>query len=541
MDPITSSQDVPKPRHRWVRWLFITTTCVLAGLIALVLALPWVVELPAMQRLLASLATRVMAPGAVRFDHLSVYWNRPTEITRLVLRDAQGDDIVVSPHARFSWTLRQILLSRPAVATLTLDEAAVDIERSANGNVDLLETLKPILKDEPDLTLLVRVVDGKLRFRNEGLDEPFLADKANIELDLNAFPEPIAWRMNLERAAEQPATGSVRIEGHMSRDKEANGLPADLGLAIAGNHWPWAFSNPRIKARGIFDGSLGVINKSGELALDGDARLRDLHATGQALSGDELNLETITAAWKAKRKDGTWAAEHIDLTAAVGTVKASGSIPPGNDQATHVEANIDLAALARQIPHTLRLRDDLRLEKGALELRAEVRGDGGKAGQNIVATARLTDLAARQGDKNLTFRDPATFTARLHRQPDSLRLDQLDVQTPFLTASGRGDLDRGINVTASVDLAAATQRLRDWLDLGRIELAGQGKIDAKYQRVATGFELGANAEFQDLGASGLPAIDSFQRDKVMAKVAAKGVSGRFRDAHRPERPFRHRQ
>ena len=41
----------------------------LACLLALVLALPWVVELPPVQRLLANLASRVMAPGAVRFDH----------------------------------------------------------------------------------------------------------------------------------------------------------------------------------------------------------------------------------------------------------------------------------------------------------------------------------------------------------------------------------------------------------------------------------------------------------------------------------------
>ena len=70
----------------------------------------------------------------------------------------------------------------------------------------------------------------------------------------------------------------------------------------------------------------------------------------------------------------------------------------------------------------------------------------------------------------------------MHRQPGSLRLEQLDVQTPFLTATGKGDLDRGINMTATIDLAAATQRLRDWIELGRVELTGQGKIDAKYQR-----------------------------------------------------------
>ena len=341
----------------WLRWLILAAVGGLAGLAALVLALPWVVELPPMQRLLASLATKVMAPGAVRFDHLRVFWNRSTEIDGLVLRDAQGDDLVVSPHARFSWSLRrilEILVKRPAVGTLTLDHAAVDIERSASGNVDLLETLKPILKDEPDLTLLVRVVDGKLRFRNEGLEEPFLADKADIELDLNAYPQPIAWRMNLECAGANPEPGSVRIDGHMSRDKQADGLPGDLALAIAGDHWPWTFSNARIKARGTFHGTLDVRNKDSELSLAGDAQVLGLNATGPALSGDELRMDTITAVWKAGRKDGNWTAERLDLTAPVGTIKASGSFPPVSDRSTHVEAKFDLAALARQIPRTLR-------------------------------------------------------------------------------------------------------------------------------------------------------------------------------------------
>jgi len=522
MDPMTSSQDVPKPRRRWVRWFFIAALGGMAGLLALLLALPWIIEVPAIQRLLANLATRVMAPGAVRFAHLSVFWNRPTEIDGLVLRDARGDDIVVSPQAHFSWTLRQILLSRPASATLTLDHAAVDIERSADGKVDLLETLKPILKDEPDLTLLVRVVDGKLRFRNEGLEEPFLADKANIELDLNAYPQRIAWRLKLDRAGENAEPGRVQILGSMSREKETGGLPEDLQVAINGNHWPWAYSSASLKARGAFSGTIDARHQRGELRLGGDAQVLDLRATGSALSSDELHLDTITAVWKAGRKAGSWTAERLDVTAPVGTIKASGSFPPAPDRGVHVEGNLDLAALARQIPRTMRLRDDLRLEKGSIELRADVTGDAGKAGQIILATARLSDLTARHGTQNLSFRDPATFTARLHRQTDSLSLEQLDVQTPFLTATGRGDLDRGINVSATIDLSAATQRLHDWVDLGRIELAGQGKIDARYQRIATGFEIGAKAEFKGLGARGLPAVETLHRDKVVATLAVKG-------------------
>ena len=501
MDPMTTSRDDRQPRGRWLRWLFAGAIGGLAVLFVLLLSLPWIIEVPAMQRLLASLATRIMAPGAVRFEHLRVFWNRPTELDGLVLRDAQGEDIVVSPEAHFSWNLRQILLARPASATLTLDQATVDIERSANGKVDLLETLKPILNDEPDLTLLVRVVDGKLRFRNEGLEEPFLADKADIELDLNAHPRPIAWRMKLERAGANQEAGRVQIDGHMSREKETTGLPEDLELAINGNKWPWIYSTAQIDARGTFTGTIGVRHESGELTLSGDAQVLGLDATGSALSGDHVNLDTITAFWKAGRKDGSWTAERLELTAPVGTIKASGSFPPINDRGAYLEGKLDLAALARQVPRTLRLRDDLRVERGSVELHAEISGEAVKAGQTILATARVSDLSARHGTQNLSFRDPATFTARLHRQPARMSLERLDVQTPFLTATGRGDLDEGITVSASIDLAAASKRLRDWIDLGRVELAGQGKIDAKYRRLAGAFEIGANAEFHGLGAS----------------------------------------
>ena len=232
-------------------------------LLALVLVLPWIVEALWVQRMLVAGASRVLAPSSVRFDHLRVSWTRPTEIDGLVLRDAQGDDIVVSPRAHLSWNLREILLNRPDPLTLTLDGANVDIERSDEGKVDLLETLKPILSDEPDRTLLIRVVDGTLRFRNEGLVEPFVADKANIDLDLNAFPQPIAWRMALERSGVSGAPGSVQIAGSMSRKKGDSGLPENLELSIKGDRWPWVYSSPTVTARGAFGGTIEVQEKSG--------------------------------------------------------------------------------------------------------------------------------------------------------------------------------------------------------------------------------------------------------------------------------------
>ena len=421
-----------------MRRLSITAVIGLISLLSLVLVLPWIVEFGWVQRRLMAVGSRILAPGTVRFDHLRVSWTRPTEIDGLILIDAQGDDIVVSPRAHLSWNLREILVNRTDPVTLTLERANVDIERSSKGKVDLLETLKPILQDEPDRTLQIRVVDGKLRFRNEGLDEPFLADKANIDLDLNAFPRPIAWRMALERSAEGGPPGSVQITGSMSRKKQEGGMPEDLELSIKGDRWPWVYTGPKVTAHGFFAGSIEAREKSGELFVASDAKLLDLHAGGKALAGDEVDLEAVGLNGKLERRDGAWTADRLDVTSAIGTIRASGSYPPAGDRGGHLEGNVDLAALARQIPKTLHLREDLRVDKGTISLRVDATGDPGAAGQTIHATADLSGLTATHGKQTLVFRDPATLVARLNRRPESLALEQLDVQTPFMKATGQG-------------------------------------------------------------------------------------------------------
>lgn len=472
-------------------------------------------------------ADRLMAPGSVRFDRLRVSWSRPTEIEGLVLRDAQGDDIVAAPKAHFAWNLWEILVSRPATGVLTLDRANVSIERFADGRIDLLETLRPIISDRPKRTLLIRVVDGTLQFRVEGLSEPIVADAANIELDLNAYPGPVAWRMKLARTIGRDQPGHVQVDGSMSRQKAENGLPLELALAIKGDRWPWAYARPGIDARGIFDGTIDARQAAGKWSLAGDVQLHDVVGSGSALAGDTPRLETVVAVWKADKTDEGWVVERLDVTSPLGALKASGSMPPAGGRGAHVEGKLDLAALARQIPRTLRLHEDIRVEQGSVQLQADVTGDAAAAakGQTIRATARLSGLEAKRGDQTLAFRDPATLAARLHRRTNDLALEELEIETPFLTATGKGDLDRGITVSATIDLGKATDRLREWVDFGPVRLAGQGKVDARYQRIATRFEANARAELRGLSASGLPAIESFHRDLLDCSMDANGSIG----------------
>ena len=65
-------------------------------------------------------------------------------------------------RAVFEWNLWQILFHRPETATLKLPGAAVEIERFADGRIDLYETVKPIIREHPDHRLVIVIEGGRV-------------------------------------------------------------------------------------------------------------------------------------------------------------------------------------------------------------------------------------------------------------------------------------------------------------------------------------------------------------------------------------------
>ena len=184
------------------------------------------------------------------------------------------------------------------------------------------------------------------------------------------------------------------------------------------------------------------------------------------------------ARWKLAGDGKSWTVEQLEFTSPLGVVRAEGCVPPTPDHGAWFDASLDLAALARQLPQTLHLRDDLRLERwngpacGPISYRIQ-RGDTHVC--NV--SGKVTDLIAHQGAKTLTLPDPATLNAKIRRTGDALSLERLEIQTPFMTVDGQGDLDHGIVVTAALDLAVFRDRFRRLDRTGRRRARRQRKAE----------------------------------------------------------------
>ncbi|HEX3450640.1 MAG TPA: hypothetical protein VHS97_20465, partial [Isosphaeraceae bacterium] len=497
-------------RHRWLR-VALAFVMMGAGLTA---ALPWLLALPSVQRRLAAEANKILAPSSVEFGAIRLSWFRPTEISKIVLHDAHGDQLLAAPRATFGWNLWQVLVNRPKAGVLTIDKGDLDIERFADGTVNLYETLRPVISEHPPVRLLIRVENGRLRFRDPLFTDPVVADSAQVDLNLGRNSEPIFWDIRLAQTRAKGEPSKLDIEGSYSRaDVDSSGRH-DLTLSLKGAQWPWTLANPLIQARGDLTGNLDGKRRAGRVHLVGDATITNLVAIGDLLSTDTAHLDTLRAQLDLEGGNDAWTIDRLTVSSPVLSVQGQGSIPPTPRQGAWVEASVDLAAVAKQLPSTLHLRNDLRVEHGTARLRADIllAADGHTQNWNI--SGKIADLAARQGEKMLTLPDPASLTAKLERTATAMKLARLDVQSSFLTATGEGNLDDGIVVAANLDLAAFRERFRDWIDLGPVELAGQGKLDARYQRHGSSFQAGVDAIFQDLRLGGLPLIGKLERNRA---------------------------
>ncbi|WP_169977115.1 AsmA family protein [Tautonia rosea] len=440
-----------------------------------------------MRRAIVAQVNVMYAPTVIELEGVSVSWSNPVRLRGVVLRDGNGKAVVTSPTATLDRSLWQLATMQPDFGTLTLHGAAVDIERRADGSIDLAEALEPILAggddddetlgdDEGPSTRFTLAIDaGTLKLTSPELAAPVTADR--LDMTLVCLPAPLSW----EIALTNPDARSLAVSGHYdARNPEA----AEAVVAIAGSRWPLAVEQAGVVAEGIFGGEVGVRMVGTDLQLTGDTVLTNVSAGGPTLKGDQPEFDRIEAAWDLDLEAEGVAIRQLDLKAPVVTV---GLDPDGPEGGSKWVGRVDLAALATQMPNTLALREGLTLEQGAVDVVAILGPEGEDGASPAEVTARIAELSAREGTRVVAMDEPITVSARLQQGTGAaVEVETITVVSSFLNAEGQGDLDQGVTFGGAIDLNALDTQLRQWVDLGAVALGGSGRFGGDYRRDEAG-------------------------------------------------------
>ncbi len=509
---------LPRPRVRR-RWKLLAALAL--GLLAMAAVFPFALGTPPARRWLLARANAALSPGRFHFDSIRLSWIAPTTLKGVALFDPQGDRVAAAPRATWDRSLFQILFDRDNRGTLTLVGAALDVERREDGSIDLVDALKPILRPNPRLDFHLRIADGSLKFRGPGLARPLTADSASFDLDIPSGFRPLDWRLRLAKETGNRPGATLEITGRADRPRpDQAGLP-DLSLSVDGSRWPLALNVANGDFQGRYHGKVQAGRVGGRWTIAGQAQVLDFDASAPILAGDRVQLDRVGGSWKLVQGEEGWAVETLDLRSPLGSLRATGRLPARPGEPAQINGSIDLAALASQLPHAIPLREGLTLRRGLAELVVEAQAEAGRTHWD--ASARITDLVARDGDIPLTLRDPATLSARWIDEADRLALDHFRVKAAFLDAEARGDLHSGITLGGRLDLGALRRQASEFLDLGSLELDGQGRISASYRRAEPGLKYAARLELamEGVRVAGL-RVGTLRRENLQVNATLTG-------------------
>ena len=503
---------------RWRRLRWIAALGLLAIVVGLA-ALPWLIGTPIVLRTVLAQVNRIYAPTVIELDGVSASWTGPVRLRGLVLRDPNGKAVVTSPTGTLDRSLWQLLTIRPDYGTLTLHGAVVDIERRADGSIDLAEALDPLLAgdDEPDdgpetqFTLVIEA--GTLVVASPELAAPVTAER--LDMTLHCVPNPLTWEIALANPGDQAMT----IVG--SYDSEVPSA-TEILVDIEGTDWPFSVAQAGVTADFIFGGKVEVRSTAEALELAGRAILTEVALGGATLKGDHPRFDRITAAWDVDLGDAL-EIRQLSLDSTIAKVGLAPEQPVGT---SHWVGRVDLAALAAQLPNTLVLREGLILEQGVADLDAIVHDANAEGGRPLAITARIADLAARDGGRLVSLGEPLTLAARVVTRPGAAPMvEGVRVDSSFLKAEGNGDLDGGVKLAGTVDLNALDRQLREWVDLGAVTLAGSGRFGGDYRQVkeSSSFDARLAIEFSNLNLVGLGS-SPIARDAARLDLVLQGPS-----------------
>lgn len=297
-------------RSRWRRLAGAAALVALVAIGGLLVGLPKIVSGPVARRILTARAGRILSPGGLQASSVRLSWFGPTEIDEPVLLDGRGARLIVAQRATVDWSLWHVLFQQPDSLTLELPGAALDIERLPNGQIDLYETLEPIIREEPELRLVVEIPAGRLRFHGAGLAEPIVADQADIRLEIPPAPRAVIWNVALRRdATGEPDT--VAFKGSVHRPGQG-----DASVSLDVSHWPFAVLTAGNPVKGALSAKFSAERQDMRWRISGDATASGLEA-GESGDGAVVRAgpeRIVTADWEIEGQGRDWTARHLGLS-----------------------------------------------------------------------------------------------------------------------------------------------------------------------------------------------------------------------------------
>ncbi len=238
----------------------------------------------------------------------------------------------------------------------------------------------------------LKIVGGSLLLHSPELPNGLVAEGFELTFDQPAPPGPRVFEVRLTR----PGGESLTVAGQL----DPASAPA---LAVTADRWAADVTHSGLAASAVLDGKAVLDLRGGTIAATGDVRVSRAEVAGAALAGDRVRLDHVEGAWDVALGETGWTVRRLDLSSPIATLKSDRPIPAPPGGSATITGRFDLAALAKQAPHALWLREGLDLRTGTADVRVGVREDAGRNALRSRLASRTSRPAIATAPRRSSF------------------------------------------------------------------------------------------------------------------------------------------
>jgi translocation and assembly module TamB len=520
-----------KPRHRRWAWrlgFFLLALAVLAWFLPAI-----VVNTPVLSLILRKAGSS--SKCSISVQSASLGWFSPISINGIAVRDEQNQSLIEVEKITSDKSLFAILCNYRQLGEFRVERPTVSLVlREGGSNVeDLLGNFQSDsseTKSSASVAIDLAVTDGTVKIVDQSTKQSWQVDKLNVDVNM---PADAAQATTVKASAElsdarQPGKLSAEVSMTPAADEksqssgsvalQADGVPLAAVQSFVARFLPQARLEGRLNCN--VRAGWGGDKDPGRTTVNADLKINGLAFAAAALGTDCVQLREITASSQINiAKAGGLDIGKTEVTCDLGNFTAS-----GNANKIDVEGTIDLARLAAMLPATLHIRKETQITSGKLQLAISVQNQAGADGQKAwVLRGQLgaDNLVAINNGRQITWPNPISVALDARNTAQGPVVDSLQCDSDFLKLHAAGTADN-LSASISLNLKELGDKLQQFVDLGSVQLAGDGFGNINWKRDAQQqFTADAELQLHSLQVV-LPDKKPWREENLVVYCSAKG-------------------
>jgi hypothetical protein len=473
-----------------------------------------IISTGAWRKVLAAAAPGIA--GQIQIQSLRLGWFSPIEIQGLVVRDESGAPLAEAPLVRSNKTLLAIALDHNNLGTFELQQPKANIVVRADGS-NVEDFLAKLPKSAgPSMTSVgVIIHQGTAELHDQVTNQAWQVNNFSADIVLPAGQGQKSGKL---AGAVQPAAGSGQFAVEFTWQPGGDKAPAGTGqakLALVGV--PTELAAGALRRAGLDIRPQGPLTT--QVAADWNQPAQSAHIVIQQLTTPGLSIaapkvlgrDQPTIAITSGQADvqaaaGQLAIRSLDLRSNLVTIAGNAAAAANNVANSgniDIRGQLNVAALAQQLPDTLHLKQDTQVTAGTIDF--TLASSAASAGRDWRAALRTADIRGVAAGRPIEFNQPLEVQVDVRQTPAGFAIERMIGQASFLKLEGQGTLAQG-NIQAHADLNRLVAELSRLVDWGQTRLAGTLDANLRWQHQPTdGWTGNGNVELQnfELQAPGL--------------------------------------